>query len=231
VIVYLPEKYEFVSKERTIREDGFCILYDPIYSKNTQDWPCKEMEQDVLNYLPINYAFMDYIYKINNVSLSTFHRDVTSSQYIYNTKHPIYTVILYKYSGELLSLCPRSHSSYPFCWSSIVNLDGENGTVFIFNSEILHAGRINGCKKREVIQYKVCHKEDWDKLGHLHGVRMEKTELCRPSYWDCFVRKLSYYFEMPINYLLYPLMIKREHDNTLVGNLQKYIPIQYYNNG
>jgi hypothetical protein len=234
ILFYFPELDQYYTESiltRTIENDGFCVLYNPLYSKKTTSFPCKELEHDILCCLPKNYLFIDYVYKINNVSLSTFHRDVTSSQNIYNTEYPVYTVILYKYSGELLSLCPGSHASYPFVLSHILNINGEPGTVFLFNSDILHAGRINNWKYREVIQYKVCHKDDLSKLRHLIGVRMDKTDICVVSYWNLFLRKLSYYFQIPINNLFYPFMIKREQENTFIGNIQKIIPVQYYNNG
>ena len=44
------------------------------------------------------------------------------------------------------------------------------------------------------------------------------------------MRKLSYYFQLPINSILYPLMIKREDKNTIIGKIQSVIPITYYNN-
>lgn len=233
-ILFYIHEYEETYLEsielRTLKMDGFCVLFDPIYSKNTTTWPCKELETCVLQCLPEGYKFMDYIYKINNVSLSTFHRDVTSSQHNYKTEFPVYTVILYKYSGELLSVCPGSHDSYPFVWSHIVNINGEDGTVFLFNSDLLHAGRINNCKYREVLQYKVCHINDLEKLSHLHGVRMDKKDVCVNSYLNLFLRKLSYYFEMPINYIFYPLMVKKEKEDTLIGRLQKNLPLQFYNN-
>ena len=72
---------------------------------------------------------MDYIYKINDGALSTFHRDVTSSKTIY----PVYTLILYKYDGELLSVCPSSNTTYPFVTSRIVNVEGKSGTCFLFD--------------------------------------------------------------------------------------------------
>jgi hypothetical protein len=64
---------------RTLKDDGFCVLYNPVYSKYTVDYPCNELITDVLLKLPSGYVFIDYIYKIHNASLSTFHRDVTSS--------------------------------------------------------------------------------------------------------------------------------------------------------
>jgi hypothetical protein len=230
--VEIDDTYDESIKTRSIPKDGFCVLYNPKYASSVgmNGWPSQDLERDILQKLPSGYAFIDYIYKINNVSLSTFHRDVTSSQHIYKTNYPVYTVILYKYDGELLSICPGSNLSYPLVLSRIVNIDGKSGTTFLFNSDILHAGRINNCEKREVLQYKVCHKSDLVKLVHLTGTRIDKTDICEISYWNLFLRKMSYYFEMPINYLFYPLMIQREKQTTIVGKIQNYIPIQFYNN-
>jgi hypothetical protein len=232
-IFYTIEFYEDYSesiKTRTIENDGFFVLHNYIYSKNTTNMPCPELKKDILNKLPNGYVFIDYVYEIKNIALSTFHRDVTSSKNIFNTEHPVYTAILYKYNGELLSVCPGSDKTYPFCWSNICNISGEKGTVFVFDCDLLHAGRINECKEREVIQYKICHKSDLNKLNHLHGVKTKKTDVCNNSYYNLFVRKLSYFFEFPINYIFYPLMIKRENSDSFIGKIQNLIPLTYYNN-
>ena len=224
------EYFELSMKTRTLKNDGFCVLYDPFYANNTIDAPCFKLIFDVMRVLPPNYVFIDYIYKIKNGSLSTFHRDVTSSQKIFKTKHPIYTLILYKYDGYLLSLCPRSNKTYPFVWSQIVNIEGKAGTAFLFDSDLLHAGSLNNCETRNLIQYKICHKDDLPLLKHLDKVRMEKVSKCNNSYSQVITRKLSYFFEMPINYLFYPLMIKRENENSITGFIQSFIPISFYNN-
>uniref|UniRef100_A0A6C0JH11 Phytanoyl-CoA dioxygenase n=1 Tax=viral metagenome TaxID=1070528 RepID=A0A6C0JH11_9ZZZZ len=210
---------------RSIKKDGFCVLYNPIYGNNEI-----VLKADILKQLPKDYVFIDYVYKINNVSLSTFHRDVTSSQNNYKTNYPVYTAILYKYNGDLLSLCPASNRTYPFAWSHIYNITGNSGTVFLFNCDLLHAGQINNCREREVIQYKLCHKSDLIKLEHLKGIRTHKTDICSNSFYNQVMRKLSYYFEFPINYIFYPIMIKRENTNTIIGSLQSFIPLSYYNN-
>ena len=217
-------------KTRTIKKDGFCVLYDDAYLENTNNYPGKKLKSDILKLLPDHYDFIDYRYKINNVALSTFHRDVTSSKTLYKTNYPVYTLILYKYDGELLSLCPGSHDSYPFVWSNIVNVSGKKGTVFLFDCDILHAGRVNSCKYREVIQYKICHQEDLKKLSHLKGVNKTKTETCVDTITNVLMRKMSYYFEFPINYFFNPLMIKRDKSNSFIGIMQSYIPLDYYNN-
>lgn len=219
------ESSETVTNNRILRKDGYEVLHNPKYLESQT-----LLETDVLARLPTGYTFIDYIYQIEGGALSTFHRDVTSSKHVYKTKHPIYTVIFYYYGGELLSVCPGSNQTYPFVWSSIINVSGEPGTAFIFDSDLLHAGCLNQCKKRKVVQYKVCHKDDLGKLSHLHGVRAEKKDKCRNSLYIQSMRKLSYFFEFPINFLLYPLMIKREDTGTLIGQIQTWIPITYYNN-
>lgn len=233
ILYYLCETNEYFEESirtRTLKNDGFCVLYNTDYSKLTQNEPCIKLVNDVLKNLPNNYVFIDYIYKIQNGSLSTFHRDVTSSKHIYNTQYPIYTLILYKYDGDLLSLCPGSNKTYPFTWSSIININGKSGTCFLFDSDLLHAGCLNNCKKREVIQYKLCHKDDLHMLNHLQNVRIDKNTKCEESSYYHIIRKLSYFFEMPINYFLYPLMINRKPDNTFMGMVQSIIPISFYNN-
>ena len=209
--------------------DGFVVMQNEIYNDSV-DKPCPDLEKDILTLLPPGYVFMNYIYKINTVSLSTFHRDVTSSQNIYNTKHKIYTCILYKYKGDLLSVCPGSNCTYPFVWSRIVNIEGDSGTVFLFDSDLLHAGQDprDEFTQRNVIQYKICHADDLNILLHLNGVNVtKKTSELKPS---IILRKLSYFFEFPINYLFYPFMVKKEDSSTLIGKIQSVFPIKYYNN-
>jgi hypothetical protein len=229
IIYYLWETNETIRRTRTLAKDGFCVLYNPVYTTTT-DFPCNKLKEDALRMLPSGYTFIDYVYKIQNVALSTFHRDVTSSQNIYKTVYPVYTLILYKSHGELLSVCPGSNKSYPFVWSNIVNISGKPGTAFLFDCDVLHAGCTNYCRKRDVIQYKICHIDDIDKLSHLRGVRANKTDVCEITTYGKIMRKLSYFFEFPINYMFYPLMVKRENTDSIVGKIQSYIPIQYYNN-
>jgi hypothetical protein len=232
---YFIESYEKMGEVMdyyTLEKDGICILFNTIYATKTIDYPSEKLKEDILNKLPDGYLFLDYIYKIENSSLSTFHRDVTSSKHIYRTKYPVYTAILYKYSGELLSFCPGSNFTYPFVWSRIRNISGEYGTVFLFDCDILHAGCDNECRiKREVLQYKLCHKDDLDKLKELSGINVVKIEKdCKSTIWNQIMRKASYFLEMPINTFLYPLMIKREKNDNLIGQIQEFIPISFYNN-
>lgn len=212
-------------KTRSLDNDGFMVLYNKDYITDTI-----KMKADVLKMLPPDYIFIDYEYNIKNVALSTFHRDVTSSQKIFNTRYPTYTLILYKTDDDMLSVCPNSHKSYPFVWSNIVNIYGKRGTCFLFDCDLLHAGYMNHCADRELTQYKLCHKDDYDKLDSLHKININKTDKCEITDMSLFIRKLSYYFQLPINYIFYPLMIKRENSNSVHGLIQSYIPITFYNN-
>ena len=241
------ENTEMAIQKRTLKKDGFIVIGGgggggggdniadnerimyPLGGKGVYEFPPPKITENVMGHLPEGYVFMDYVYKINDVSLSTFHRDVTSSKNVHGTKYPTYTLILYKYGGELLSVCPESHNTYPFVWSNIVNIEGKNGTYFLFDCDLLHCGQLNHCKKRTVIQYKICHKDDIPKLLHLQGIRKTKTETCRNDVGPFLMRKLSYYFEFPINYIFTPLLIKRE-ENNIIGYIQSFIPVSFYNN-
>jgi hypothetical protein len=216
-----------------LEKDGLYVLYNPIYSKETTNKPCKLLETDILRELPDGYQFIDYIYKIENNSLSTFHRDVTSSKQIFKTKHTVYTVILYKYDGELLSLCPNSNKSYPFVCSRIINYSGKSGTCFIFNCDVLHAGMPNlYCKDKSIIQYKICHKDDLSKLLHLSGIQQKYNKECIPfTVYNYFQRKFSYFFEMPINTFFSPLLEKKYEEGSWIGTIQSYFnTLTFYNN-
>jgi len=213
--------------KRKLETDGFCSFYSPLYLIG-KDFPSK-LVTDVNKILP-DYQFIDYIYKIRNGVLSKFHRDVTSSKHNYKTKHPVYTLILYKYQGELLSVVPGSHLDYPFAFGQIVNLYGDKGTAFLFDSDILHSGGINECKFRDVVQYKLCHKDDLDKLTHLKGIRKEKVEICDKTFATLSARKLSYFFQLPINYWFYSFLTEKYPSDTWIGYIQTFIPLSYYNN-
>ena len=216
--------------------DGICMLYDPGYNEIVSLPPTK-FRKDILRELPEGYLFLDYLYQIKNGTLSTFHRDVTSSSYIFHTKYPVYTAILYKYDGALFSFCPGSHRTYPFVWSRITNIHGYRGTVFLFDSELLHAGAMNESSERQLVQYKICHVEDIPKLESLSGIRasndttVDGTRDSNISFWGKTMRKISYFLEMPIHCFLYPLMMKRENSDNIIGKIQSWIPISFYNNG
>jgi hypothetical protein len=113
-------------------------------------------------------------------------------------------------------------------------MSGKKGTVFLFDSDLLHAGGNPIGVEREVVQFKVCHREDLELLTELSGVRMDKKNVSgeEPSFsiYRAFLRKASYFFEMPINYFCYPFMIKRQNSDHWIGKIQSWIPIDFYNN-
>ena len=229
LLFYNIEISETKDNKRSLTKDGFIVLHDELYG-NVVDYPNEQFIEDVLEKLPNDYVFIDYIYKIRDSALYTFHRDVTSSKNIFKTKYPVYTLILYKANGCLLSVCPGSHDSYPFVWSRIVNINGKKGTAVLFDSDLLHCGCVNGCKVREVVQYKICHKADLETLKSLQGVRMEKNQVCNDSVKNKFLRKFSYHCEFPINYFLSPFMMKKYEEGTYMRSIQKLCPVDFYNN-
>ena len=115
--------------------------------------------------------------------------------------------------------------------SNIVNIDGKTGSAILFDCDLLHAGRQNKCNDRNVIQYKICHKDDLSILGHLDKIDNAKDDECVINNYTSFMRKMSYFFEMPINYFAYMFMLRKEDENTVVGYIQhRWIPMNYYNN-
>ena len=176
------------------------------------------------------YPFVQQNYDVLKKQLS-----ITAEFIEFDNKYEIYekshkTAIIYKNDGELLSVCPSSHSTYPFVNSPIVNIYGKSGTAILFNCDTLHAGCKNLCKKREIIQYKICHKNDLHLLKHLMNKHIEKEDTCKLSIYDDIKRKITYYFQLPINTICVPLMIERKNENSIIGQIQKYIPLTFYNN-
>jgi len=210
------------SSKRTIHTDGFCCFK----AESRED-----EHNQTLKRLPPNYVFLDYEYVIHSAALSTFHRDVTSSQHLYNCDYPVYTLIVYEYEGDLLSICPESERTWPFVWTRIVNLYGTPGTCILFNSELLHAGLPNHCKPRFARQYKICHRNDIKRLKHLQGVRATKDAECVDNMSSNMKRKLSYYFAFLINHVFYPFLMQKWGNDTWMGKMQSLLPDhQFYNN-
>lgn len=181
-----------------------------------------------LRILPEGYVVMDYVYEIKGTSLSTFHRDVTSSKNVYSTSHPVYTLIVYKYDGHHISYCPGSHKQYPFVLNRIHNVYGKADTAYLFDCDLLHAGGGGNNMKRHVIQHKICHKNDVNKLKHLQGIKTTKNGEMNTSHFSS--RLMTYYFQFPINYIFTPFLIEKYSGNTIMGILQSIIDINFYNN-
>ena len=181
----------------TLKEDGFMLVEHPT-------------KQEVLEQLPKGYEFLDYKYTIEGCTLSTFHRDVTSSQYIFKTKYPVYTFITYEYNGPALSVCPGSHKTAPLLFSRPVMV---NAKSVLFNCDLVHAGSLNLDKKpRRAVQYKIAHRDDHEKLKHLGGINKLKRGNCdkmNPKL-DTLYRKLSLTFSYVINHHMTPYLQNRE---------------------
>ena len=148
-----------ISIPTSLEKDGFIVLRDATL-------------KDAITNLPKDYVVLPYKYTIYGCSLSTFHRDVTSSPYIYNTRHPVYTFIQYndivrnpddntpETSIDLLSVCPGSHKTTPFLYSSPLSISvtpnsagikrgsKSANTCVLFHCDLVHAGAIRDFPER-----------------------------------------------------------------------------------
>jgi hypothetical protein len=202
------ELAEFTRKY-TLEKDG---VYAFPYTSN---W-----KEEVLNMLPPNYEFLNYMYSIRGCSLTTFHRDVTSGQYANNTRFPTYTVILYKYSGDHCSVCPGSHESF-FLFSFPVHISSDKHCVVIFDCDVVHAGALNTIGADRIVdQFKVAHVRDIPKLQHLHDVYTDKIGQCDQNHaMELFKRNASYQFSYILNHVCTPLLQTR-HSNGILAAIQ-----------
>jgi hypothetical protein len=198
MLIYAMERKAPTSYKPKLKKDGFLLMNHPD-------------KDEILNKLPDGYVFLDYKYTINGCTLSTFHRDVTSSQYIFKTKHPVYTFITYEYDGPALSVCPGSHLSTPMLYSRPLTV---NANSVLFNCDVVHAGSMNIEKKpRKAVQYKIAHKDDIEKLKHLNGIRKEKSGDCNKRNsvaLDILYRKLSLIFSYVVNHHMTPYLQDRK---------------------
>lgn len=203
IIAWCVELRDTNPHARTLEKDGYTVMDNPD-------------AQEVLSKLPRGYQFMDYNYFIKGCSLSTFHRDVTSSGYVFNTKHPVYTYIVYEYEGPQISLCPGSNKTVPFLWSLPRAIHGKRGTSVLFDCDVVHAGCINTVgSERNVRQYKIAHVDDIPTLASLQGVSTQKIGACNVSKeYELLTRKCSLMMSYSVNHLLTPYL-QKEHDDTL----------------
>jgi hypothetical protein len=161
------------------------MMIETLYNTNTKSTLSKEgfkifnhdnIEEIIKTSLPEDFILLDYEFIIKGCTLSTFHKDVTSSSFIHKTKHPVYTIISYYNKGPLLSICPESHSTTPYVIQSPVIIRGEPRTSILFNCDLVHAGALNNLgEERLAIQRKICHKDDIKKLTHLIGIKKIRT--------------------------------------------------------
>lgn len=217
-LIYFKETY-YNNENTSLDKDGF-IVFNNINN------------EDVLKYLPENYQFLDYSYTIKSCTLSTFHRDVTSSQYIFKSKYPIYTYILYKNKGNnpLLTVCPNSHKTVPFSYSIPININGDYNTSVLFNCDLLHAGALNDLGNlRYAKQYKIIHKDDLDILKHLSNVHTEKIGNCKISKkLEYISRKISILYPYFFNHVLTSYL--QEKQDNILGVIIEMYGQNFYNN-
>lgn len=169
--------------KQTLEKDGLMIFRDGNGKKKA------------LENLPSGYLYINYKYTIKGCTLPTFHRDVTSSQYVFRTKYPVYTYIEYKNKGALLSVCPGSHKTIPFLFSRPKTIYGDEKTGILFNCDLVHAGAISNLgDKRFAEQYKICHIKDLGKMN-LEGINTKVEGNCNLSpIRDLVLRKGSLIF-------------------------------------
>lgn len=204
LIIYLYESYDYYKYMRTLEKDGYKVFR-------------KFDKKNILKELPHNYNFINYKYQIKGCSLCTFHRDVTSSQFIFKTKYPVYTCITYNNKGNLLTICPSSHKTIPFLFEKPLIINGNEGTTILFNCDIIHAGAINNFgDKRHAIQYKICHKDDLNKLNHLIGIDKISNGNCNNNQiYEYILRKISLIYPFIFNHILTNLLQKRPEKDSI----------------
>ena len=189
--IWLKEIIDNDTEYRNLNDDGYIVFRNKVNNNH------------ILEKLPKNYVFLDYKYTIHGCTLSTFHRDVTSSKYIFNSKYPIYTYIVYNNKGPLLSVCPGSHLTSPFLYSKPLTIIGNNkNTSILFDCDLVHAGALNNLgDSRYAVQYKIAHKDDLNKLTHLFNKDTKKIGKCNISKnYEIFSRKASILFSYIINH-------------------------------
>ncbi|MCH1600065.1 MAG: hypothetical protein L7S70_06755 [Pseudomonadales bacterium] len=175
-------------------------------------------KQAVLQRLPLGYEFLDYRYSITGCSLSTFHRDVTSSPFLFKTRHPVYTLISYGSEGKLLSVVPGSQASVPFVWGAPRVIDSTQAKAVLFHCDVLHAGVISRDPQRLAVQYKIAHRDDLPLLAELQGIDVDKRETTSIALgYEWLSRKLSLMFPFLINHV-FTRYLQRQ-SNTLLNRL------------
>jgi len=217
----------YYRQETTLEADGFVVFHSLSGSQSGSQ--SDSLQQATLQRLPPNYEFLEYEYRIRGTSLSTWHRDVTSGQSYYQTKYPTYTAIHYLYDGAHLSVAPGSHRTFPFTWTGPMHIDGANGTVVLFNADLLHSGRPNRIgSARYAVQYKIAHSYDLAALRHLDGINITKT-VASDADIPFWVHTLSFHWAWLTSTVLASLLQQRYAAGSFAGLLQTLIPIQFYN--
>jgi hypothetical protein len=214
IIYIIYETRDDYASRRTIEKDGYVVITNAT-------------NKNILKYLPEKYVYVNYVYEIRGCTLSTFHRDVTSSQYIYDTKYPVYTFIIYFNEGPLISVSPNSHKSVPFSWNKSHIIYGKYNTGILFNSDIIHSGAINDMgSSRKAIQYKICHIDDVETIRHLIGIKKINYGKCNRNSknYEYMFRKISMIFPFVFNHLFTSLLQEKPKNDTFFD----YIITNFY---
>ena len=215
---YFLKETDYVKNENNLDKNGFAIL---------------ENRDEIYNYLSNNYKFLNYKYTIKGCTLQTFHRDVTSSQYIFKTKYPIFTYIEYFNRGPVLSVCPGSHKTVPFLFQRAKTIynNSNNSIGILFNCDLIHAGALNDLgNKRYAIQYKIAHKDDFENLKHLSDINKITDYDCKNNnvVKNYILRKFSLIFSYPINHI-FTRYLQDNQNNILNNILIKILGKKFYN--
>jgi hypothetical protein len=213
ILVYqIKEKPYNDDKELSLNTDGFKIFnHDNI-------------NEIIETSLSKDYIFIDYLYTIKGCTISTFHRDVTSSGFIFKTKYPVYTLISYYNRGPLLTICPESHTTTPFLFQPPQIIYGNPRTSILFNCDIVHAGAINNFGEDKLaIQRKICHKDDLIKLKHLIGINKTSIGKCsnrkKNDNYIYTLRKLSLFFSFFINHVFTSFLLEKPKKDSIIEYL------------
>ena len=214
-------EYPLIKYNTELIKDGF-LVFNKHLSRN-----------NVLNYLPDDYVFLDYRYEIKGCTLSTFHRDVTSSRYEFKCRHPVYTYICYFNKGNHLSICPGSHKQAPFLFNraKIISSNSNKCSV-LFDCDIVHAGYLNNYqdKNRHAIQFKIVHKDDLKHLIHLQGIdKTVKDDCLQFNYlYELFLRKITLFNSFIVNHC-FTKYLQNDQNNLLSKLVTKVTNKKFYN--
>ena len=204
--------------------DGLC---DALRTTGLLRLPPGSSEASALAHLPEGYVLLNYRFCIRGVTLSTFHRDVTSSARVFQTKHPTYTVIRYCNQGPHLAYCPRSHRSFMGCtlprWTR-----GAAGTVYVFDCDLVHAGCPTSDCNRVVEQFKAAHEDDVPRLMHLDGTDTVHTA-DRPIRMQRLLRTTSWLLHALHAETRAVALMQRPGKSTWVQRFLRWTGMYFYN--
>jgi hypothetical protein len=187
------------------------------------------IQQKILKLLPKNYVFLNYSYVIKDSSLYTFHRDVTSSKSFNHLTYPSYTLIIYLYKGNHLTMCEKSHNIYNTV-SNPYTIYGNIGQCILFDADLVHASALANTTERYCKQYKIAHKDDIKKLNKLNGTHIVKERSSRKiTLIERFVRMMSHKYIFLFDNTYIGSIIERKYDNKIINFISKKLKLNFYN--